>query len=661
VELVELVVQGLKGATEMSRVGFQPNVTLMPAGAREQIYARVILDLLYPKGTEPALSDLVVPNQPARVGLTVVGRDQQKYRLLQDVATGRRALQKLAGDQAQVITSSAAEISQAVTATLGFPQEDILRELLFCIREDLPSKRKDDRGRSSSTAPSSSKAKIDKPLPPGFGDVAPAARIDKPLPPGFSDEGAPVRAPGDEDSLRRRLAEIEATLSSQQGVKDLEFEIDGLQKKLFEIEGRLKPLITLRRSVQQAEEQVTRFAKLADIPGDLVEKGERLRKIRQEHDRDTQRIGDERASLLESASTLDARGRQRPLEVAKKDKLVLGGVGVGIGGIALALIGAAAFPPLQWAAFLDIPGFAVAVWGGIRVLSSLEEGEAIRRRIVRLDAEKKKLEEKFRVDEENLESLLKRYGFKLEELPEVEAQLRARDDAKRLLEQTRAALAEAQQGGDVGALEAEQHAMQARLRELEEQLQTQGGYGAGGDLEREKAEILAALDKPQSQAEEMAAPFGMEPDPEPVAAPSGPARDWGQRQLQLARDILMQPVEEIAPLIQQRVGQIITALSDGRFNGVRFSGTGEVRVVDAAAEEEIPFGNLPAGDRDIAFLSVKIALVEAICRKQKAPVIFDRGLDGFPDAKAPLLLKMMQFLAGMTQVVCITEKRGFGV
>src|SRR5688572_31079348 len=104
----------------MTRAPFQSAVTVLPAGSREQLYTRIILDLLYPKGTEPTLQDLVVPNAQARVGLTIIGRDKQRYRLLQDVTTGRRALQKMVGDQAQNVTSAAAEIAQAVTATLGF-------------------------------------------------------------------------------------------------------------------------------------------------------------------------------------------------------------------------------------------------------------------------------------------------------------------------------------------------------------------------------------------------------------------------------------------------------------------------------------------------------------------------------------------------------------
>ena len=146
-ELLEIVVQGLQGAHDLVRAPFAPGVTVMNAGVRERLYVRLLVDVLYPKGTEPTLNDLDEPGLQSRIGVTVQGRDNQRYRLLLDVKSGRRALQRIppaagapgAEGKPEVVSSSANEIAQAVTATLGFPQEDVLRELMFAAREDLPS------------------------------------------------------------------------------------------------------------------------------------------------------------------------------------------------------------------------------------------------------------------------------------------------------------------------------------------------------------------------------------------------------------------------------------------------------------------------------------------------------------------------------------------
>lgn len=658
-DLVELYLQGLTGAVEPARVAFTQPVTMIAAGPREQLYVRLVLDLLYPKGTEPTLADVEAPGQQGRVALTVRGRDGTVFRILHEVQSGRRALQRLVDGKVEPVTTAAAEIAQAVTAQIGFPQEDVVRELFFAVADDLPSRRPRGAAASSTSGAPVSSAKADKPLPPGFGawEGGGAAAATKPLPPGFSDEGAPVVDEHDEAALRRRLAEIDAALGAAQGVKDLEFEIDGLQKRLFELDAKLKPLHTLRRSAQQADEAVRRFGDLEAVPSDLVAQGERLRRIRVDHERELQRIADERDQLLRSATTLDRRGRQNPLEVAQRDLFVRVGMGVGVGAILLGVVGAVAMPALRWLAFLDIPGFGLALYGGLRVLGDLEGGAAVARRLERGDTERKRLEERFRIDEQQLVALLEKHGYTLEQLPDLAARLSARDDAQRLVTQTASALSEAEKGGDVQTLEGQQHELQARLRTLEEQLQGHGGFGGHADLEREKAEIEAALRGPRASA---APPVAERPAAAAEATASSrglhAAPDLGRRLLDLARDVVHLPVEDLATGCAPRASQVLAALTDGRFREVRFLNNLQTHLVDAAGGEELPFGLLPAADRDAAWLAIKIALVEAALKRGRVPVVFDRSLDGLPDAKGPLLARMLAFLGTSTQVVCLTAK-----
>ena len=114
-------------------------------------------------------------------------------------------------------------------------------------------------------------------------------------------------------------------------------------------------------------------------------------------------------------------------------------------------------------------------------------------------------------------------------------------------------------------------------------------------------------------------------------------------------DVLLVSVEEVAAQVQGRATQILGALSDGRLRDLRFGGRGETSVVDAA-DDVIPFGALAAFDRDLAWLALKIALIEMVVARSRLPVIFDRALDFLADAKGPMLQKMLQFLAASTQV-----------
>jgi hypothetical protein len=233
-----------------------------------------------------------------------------------------------------------------------------------------------------------------------------------------------------------------------------------------------------------------------------------------------------------------------------------------------------------------------------------------------------------------------------------------------MLEQTRAALEDAQKDGDVKELERQRDELGPRIKALEEKLQlSSAGFGASaGDLQAERAEIQAALDALQSGS----APKAAAPPPPPAAEPvadarassSGlaPAEDLCKRVLEVTRDVFMSSVEDVANQTAPRASQIALALTDGRYKEVRFGGRGECSVVDAAADEVLPFTLLPASDRDLVYLSVRIAAIEAVAKRERYPVVFDRGLDGFPDAKGPLLKRMLQFLAASAQVACFTEK-----
>ena len=71
----------------------------------------------------------------------------------------------------------------------------------------------------------------------------------------------------------------------------------------------------------------------------------------------------------------------------------------------------------------------------------------------------------------------------------------------------------------------------------------------------------------------------------------------------------------------------------------------------------IAFVHLPAGDRDLIALALRLAAVEAYAKGTRMPVVFDRVFDTFPVEKAPLLVRVLQFLGQGTQVVCFTARR----
>ena len=693
-EFVDIVVQGLAGASELTRVSPGGGLTVFRAQGAAELFGRLIHTLLYPAGVEV---DAGLPGA-SRAALTVTGRDAKRYRLLLDVQTGRRALQQMVDDKPVNLTSVAGEIAQAVTAQLGFPQAELARCLFTFPVQDLPSRRERSgiAAISGATAPpgfGGGPAKAHKPLPPGFGDDAQTdARAEKtlppgfgdghddpgaarPLPPGFDDAGpaAPrlsafARAGRSDAALAARVQEIETILSATGASRDLEFELDGLQKRLFEVDGRLKPLATLRRSLVQAEEQAARLGPVPNVSPGLLDEGRKLRRARADQQHEVERLEAEKEHLMAAQGPDVASGpRLSVLDLVRKDQLAHGGLIAGVAAVGLALIGAAAFPPLRWIALVDIPAFAVAVAGGFRVINVLEQASSVKRRLQRLDAERAQLEGKLAAEEQRLGRALEAQGVPFDRLPEIETQIAQGREAQALVDHARAALAAAEGEGNASSLDAEHQGLQERVRAVEEQLQ--GAEGAAADAEQLQAEhhalqrLLNGESDPaelvavHAEAPPVAAPFAVQ-DPTPSLAaqppPAAAARDDHCKQLLgFARDVLLVDVDQVVAQIQARAGQVAAAFSEGRWAGVSFNSKGEcsARGADGALQA---FTALSDADADAVYVAVKVALLEAVLKRGRVPVVIDRAFDTLPDAKLLLVKRLLGFLAGQTQVVCVS-------
>lgn len=656
-ELVEVVLQGVRGSPGLVRWSFPAGAAIVPAGPADQLVARAAYELL--GGVQDGvLANAGLEGGQARAAIVVVGRDQRRYRLLWEIGSGRRALQVMNNGAIEVLTTSQAEIIQALTAQVGFPQSDVLREICFAFVDDMPSRRT--LAESERSGPLT---RADKPTPPGFDDAASARRgVDKPLPPGFDGAAPTSRWAGrPESELRARLDEIKAVTGQQVDVSALEFELDGLQKKTFEMQARRKPLNELDANIATIDARLERSAGLASLPDDFAERSSRLLEARAEHDRLLERLARESQALMASVEHLTDevsgvrhRGGAQPLQAAARDPLVRGGVIGGVAAILVGVVGGFAAEGLRWIALLDIPAFGVAVWGGIKLLGGLEQGASTRLELMRIADERKRAQDRLDIDKEQLERLLEKHQLFVEQVPELLQSWQLRQD---LLARRVALVARREPfAADVAGVDQELARGATRIKALEEQLAAAGqGYDpATAELSREADEIERVLRgelKPAAPA----------PPPEPTATTTPPAAgavgvDVPLIMIRLASDLLVRSVDDAATLLGPRTSQLLGVLSAGRFTAMVASSRG-TSLTDAVGAS-VPFGSAPAVDRDLAVLALRCAIVEAITPViGRLPIVFERSLDQLPLETAPLVIKALRLIASHTQTMCFTQRR----
>lgn len=673
-EISELVIQGVRGFDGVVRLALAPQITVVVPSQPEQgqTVLDVLVDLLNPPGAEPSLTHLVQPQAEAcRVGTTLQGRSGETFRILRDLRSGKTSLLKQQGEAMTPVTEQANEVGQVVTSQVGFPQVDVVRRLFMTTKGDLPSQRTDlvaEVTDEHPVAPGGSMHSMS-----GVGEPVVEKKPMMPLPPGFGDFGP---APDEfshlsDDEKRAKLADIEQQLTSMESVQDLEFELDGLQKKGFELEEKLRPLENLRHQLQTAEERAAAVGEVKEVPDDFREQVQSHLAHRNAHQSSQQELERKIEKMRDQYAmrTQASRSMKVVLDEAMEEPLLKYGLLAGVGFTLLGVVGAVAFEPLRAAAYGNIAGFFVALVGGWKVVSEAEHLGRARGQVMRLQRDFEKADSRFELDESSFNSMLARYGLASDDLGALDEVISRAEEAK----EAKAAVAAARQNladaeAEVPAdVQQEQTRIQARLKELEEQLFKAGGYQ--GDTKELKAQ-KEALEKALSGETEAAPPpaddaFGMFDDG-PSLAPDGSVDvaggaketydDVTRKLLDAGSDIFFTDLDSVASMVEPRVAQMLGGLTDQRYTRVVFHPRGQLGLVEAMSGQEVGFKDLTPGDKDLVYLALKLSIVEAYVKKNRMPVFFDGVFDGFPDARDTLHARILQFLGNATQVVCVTHK-----
>jgi hypothetical protein len=639
---------------------------LHPLDGRQAALPHVVLDLLYPEG-ENTLGDRIDPNaQAVRIGVTVTGRDGNNYRILRDLRTDRISMQRADGQGGYApVSGQPAEIMQAVTAQLGFPQRDILEKLFVTRRSDLPSQRQDAFGDPNAPAPQAM----------GSGEGAP-------VPPGYAAGGENFGHLSPEQK-EAKLAETVQSLQILKQIADLEFEMDGYQKRGFELDDALRDVDALERAGKEAQNTVA----AGQLPPDEVT---RLLGLVTEYKSDKERFETDSGRIKEEIKGLQLKYKRHPikadedrktmLNAAATDPLVMWGTAAGFAAMVLALVGAFTFPPLRWIAFVDIPAFGVALFGAWRFLSEAEFGARMLSKIARNEEDLESLKKKYELSESHVRSILEKQGADVKVLGEFEHFLNGQSKANAQANEAIAAMEREKAKPEIAALLQERTDVRAKVKEFEEKLYATGGVmGDKSELRRNAVQLAKALDKtlPPELGIDMddpdySGPMGAAPGmgsgsyPSPAAGGfgGGPANQSGAYNTipdltpelsKLAADALMTSLDAVCQALPPRVGQVLSGLSDRRYGQAIFGPDGGLSVVEVASGRAIPFVQLTPGDRDLAYLALKITIIESVVAKARLPVILDQAFGTFPDTKHQLLGQLLQYLGGRTQVLCMTN------
>jgi hypothetical protein len=600
--LLELAAQGVRGvAPAGGRATLRPGYNVVSADGATLRRLLEALFYLDPKDALPRAAGGPA-NAPVRAGLTVVGNDRITYRLVRDFAAGAQ-LHRFDAEKRSfaLVSQDLAEIASVMQKTIGVPPPGRLGALLALAAADLPSKQ-------------------------GGGAVAAAP---------------PQRGSLTPEQARKRIQALKIEIEKAKIAEKLQFQLDGLQSKLFKTEEALKGGAKIREGLEKAEAARAELGAAAEVAaalGDGEAKLAAYEKATARREEAQAKVGAEREAL----AAAEAAGPPKPFWL---DPLFWAGAGGG-GVIALAaVLGASAFPDLRYLAILDIPAFGWAGWVALRWVGALEEWERIARRRRIVDDWEAKVESQYDKDAADMREAVKALG--LSKPSELKEALGRAADADAVVAEWRKRLAEWEATPDARGALAEKAKVEDALRVVEARLSSEvGGFvrdvrSIESEIQRLEAEAAA----PPAQA--------AVPVPAPPRSVGEPLRTLVER---AAAELGGSPTAAVRA-VAQRASQALSGLSFQRLQAIQVDDRANMQVQTGG--RTVPAMTLAPADRDLVWLALKLSFVEHALASGKLVAVADDAFAGLSEGARRFAARLLKQIAKPGQILHATTDPSF--
>jgi hypothetical protein len=620
VTLLELAAQAVDGLPPVGRWAFRPglNALVGPPPSAEGVL-RSLLALLFPEA-------VAFPGSPgARAGVTFLGADGGTYRLVGGVGI-EVVLSKLDVATNKFVSMQAEGGIARVLRGLGLPERRLFEPLFWFAPPPPPAPSPDSRTDQivefSPEAPTGSgsgrgiESKLSALMTTGEGD--------RPKPRGLRE-------------LRQRLAEVEVEERTATELEQLQFQLDGMQQKLFQIEDTLKGVERLRADQDKASRELSLLPLVTE---EAVKQVQRLPQLIQKRDDTLKRITDERASL-------EADGVSDPsLASLGQDRMFVGAVTIGAGSVAAAVIGSSFTPELRLLALLDIPGFGLAVLRACQHISQIRKQQGVGRQLSLLTDRESRTNKAFDSESRDAKALMKQLG--VETVGELEERLAVRKSLMDRQQECADKLAAAERDENVQSALASRDQLRQQVTEQEAKLSGFGGY------RRDAGEVRSELEELHV---EIARLGGAAPDDIHLVDDSRPPPDAMAALLRPAGELFGMTPAMLLQTIKDRAAQYISVLSDRRYSTPAYGPDGGVTLARVGAEP-IPMSQVPPEDQDPCLWSLRLALAERYLSNHKLFMVVDERIAGEDGARRQLLVRLLQGISRAAQVLWLGNAVG---
>jgi energy-coupling factor transporter ATP-binding protein EcfA2 len=647
-DIIELAIQGIKKFNSALRFTIKDgyNVFFGPSECGKTTLFETILAILDKKFCDEKARTFIpwdAVGAPSRAGLIFkVGADT--LRIVKDFSNSSTTLSRAIGEgKYEPLSREPDWIHDHLINTLGLPAGDILKDLL--LSSSLEYERfKSYAEPAVATLEESSLTGSDELLQEDNNGYELSEKIYYAS--GNYDE---------EEAIKKRIEQLQEELLLVEQITQIQFQVDGLQSQVFEIETKLKEIKVIDEKIASIDMELDKLKAIENMPDGIDLK---IKSLKEQEEAKNKELFTLQKELQNAKQELN-KHTGNPFY---KEKTFIAGISTAIpfliAQFVLTIITEnplidtiTKFFPIIW-----LSGWGLLGYTAWNELSRRDKEKKARKRLNDAQERIKTVEKKYEVEALLLKNLLQQARLSSSEdlLDGLEKIKMLKEEKKQLEEEKKALRAKYNLDGLLN----QKKELENTIKENEKRLLEAGGFSNDPNEIRKEIERLTATLSPQKRKEAIAEKKEQTQKKTAVKAPA-PSHASSElpllHVLNLTAESMKKSSAELFGLAEETLNKNLSQLSGGIYTGLRLREDKDIFSVTKDGKE-LQWHELSPSSKETIYFGLKFSMLEKFIEFNPLPIILDEPFVFSDEMRIIEFARLLRKLSEKTKVIHFTSK-----
>ncbi len=643
-DIIELAIQGIRRFNTALRFTIKDgyNVFFGPSECGKTTLFETILAILDKKFCDEKNKTFITwdaVGSPSRAGLVFkVGSDT--LRIVKDFTNSSTILSRSAGEgKFEPLSREADWIHDHLVSTLGLPGGEILRDLL------LSSTLEYERFKSPAPTPVATTEAL---------SLSGTEETSHEENNGYELSEKIYYSSGnydEEEAIRKRIEQLQEELILVEQMEKIQFQVDGLQSQVFEIETKLKEVKVIDEKIADIDKELDKLKAVENMPEGIDLKIKSLKEQDEAKNKELLTLNKE----LQYAKQELNKYTGIPFY---KEKTFIAGVSTAIPFLIAQFVLTVVtenplvetitkFFPIIW-----LSGWGLLLYTAWNEISRRDKEKKAQKRLKEAQDRIKTVEKKYEVEAVLLKNLLQQAQLSSADdlLDALENIKMLKEEKKRLEEEKKAIRAKYNLEGLLN----QKRELENTIKENEKRLLEVGGFSNDPNEIRKEIQRLTATISPQKEAKK---PTVKKRQPVSISLPVSYESPL-LHILKLASDSMKKSKSETLGIAEELLKNNLDHLTGGMYTTLHLKDNDEVLAVTKDGRE-LQWKELSPSSREAIYYGLKFTMLEKIIEFNPLPIILDEPIVFSDETRIIEFAKLLRKLSEKTKVIHFTSKTIF--